>query len=281
MFGILHEPSPVLFAGDPVGGRPQRCGAGAGVRPRQPAPGREEAGAAERAGFLIPPDVAPHVAGVGAERDDDAHPVIRVAVQVVDDVLAGVVRGVVGQPALEADVTVEVDERRHDRLAGQVDHGGAGRRLDIVQRSDRDDDALIDDQPRRLDRGHARAVDKPRAVVDDRGACRPRRFRRPARATGQPAHARDGSGQGGATGRAAHGSTISNSKMHQGSLIGVPGTGQDRRPVHRARWQAHRNGSRVAAGAQGAARAAGGRQPSPHRSRRSFEAGHCRALPSS
>ena len=221
---LLHVAPPVLLARHPVGRRPQRRRPGPGVRPRQPAPGREEAGAAERTRLLVLPDVAPRVAGVRTQRDDYAHPVVRVAVQVVDDVLAGIVRGVVGQPPdvsvqvhqRRHDVSVQVHQRRHDGLAAQVDDGCSGRHLDLGLRSDRGDGAVVDDQARRLDLGRSRTVDECGAVVHDRGARRRRRFRRITRTTCRRSCARDGGGQGDAAGRAAHGSMIS--KVHRSSL---------------------------------------------------------------
>ena len=58
-----------------------------------------------------------------AQRRGDA--VVRVALELVDEVLARVVRLAVAAVALvdQPDVVVAVDERRDDRLAGQVDAG--------------------------------------------------------------------------------------------------------------------------------------------------------------
>ena len=167
--------------------RPEGRGPGAGVRRRQPAAGREEPGPAERPGLLLAPDLPPQAARVRAERDDRADAVVGVAAQVVEDVLARVVRGLVAQAALEADVPVEVDERGDDRLPGDVDDGRAGRDVDGAARSGRPDDAAGDDQRRILDRRPTVAGDQPCAGVDDvrRRLCGRRPFRRPRSAGGR------------------------------------------------------------------------------------------------
>ena len=76
------------------------------------------------------------------------------------------VRHVVAQAALEADVPVEVDERRDDRLAGGVDDHRAGRDVDGVPWPDRGDDAP-GDQRRVLNGRRSIAGDQPCAGVDD------------------------------------------------------------------------------------------------------------------
>jgi hypothetical protein len=57
-------------------------------------------------------------------------------------------------------VHVTVDERRHDRLAGQIDPPRASRRLNAAGLPDSGDRPLIDDEGRALDRRRAVAGDE-------------------------------------------------------------------------------------------------------------------------
>ena len=120
-----------------------------------------------------------------ADADRGADPVIRQALEVVDQVLAGEV--LLGHRAvpivLVADVAVQVDLRRHDGLAGQVDVRGAGRHLNLATPADprelcrsrretpssRSGGAVAGNQPRAFVHGGTAAAS---LTLDDRRARR-------------------------------------------------------------------------------------------------------------
>ena len=142
------------------------------VGPRDAPERGVQPGPAQRARFLLGPDLERKLAGVGPHRDDGADAVVGVPLEVVDQVLARVVRVVVAESLLEPDVPVQVDERRHDRLAAQVDHrrvlgdrhaGGAARGHDAP---------LVDHQHPAPDGRAAVSGDEGRPLVGDDGADR-------------------------------------------------------------------------------------------------------------
>ena len=93
----------------------------------------------------------------------------------VDEVLARVVllghRPVVDM--LEADVAMDIDLGRHDRLAGQIHAGRSGWRLQLATATDPCELRVLDDECGVLDRRAAVAGDEPRPFEDRHAGVRP------------------------------------------------------------------------------------------------------------
>jgi hypothetical protein len=87
-----------------------------------------------------------------SERQNRRDAGIGVSVQLINDVVARVILGGERSAALEAQVNVAVDERRHDGLAGQVDACRSGRGSDGTGLSHSGHTALLDEQDTALDR---------------------------------------------------------------------------------------------------------------------------------
>ena len=75
---------------------------------------------------------------------------------------------------------VRVDQRRHHRLAGEIDAARAGGRRRRTLRARPGEAAVLDDERGVLDRRAAIAGDQPRALEDRRRRARRRRRRRRA-----------------------------------------------------------------------------------------------------
>ena len=102
-----------------------RIRARAGVGRAHAAAGREEASAAEAAGGLVFAESGtPHLRD-RSPRDDGADAEVERAIEILDDGVAAVILRAIRRALLEAGVRVDVDERRHHRLAGEVDVRGA------------------------------------------------------------------------------------------------------------------------------------------------------------
>ena len=91
------------------------------------------------------------------------------SLQVVEEICRGVVVRAPGGVRLVAHVGMRVDHRRHDRLAGNVNHGSAGWRRCLLARPDAHDAAVLHHEPAVLDRRAAGAVENARAVENGRG----------------------------------------------------------------------------------------------------------------
>ena len=113
-----------------------------------------------------------HVGAVDeiADPDRGADAVEREALEMIDQVGAGegLLRHRPGGNILEAEMAVHVDQRRHHRLAGEVDACRAGRRLHLAAPADRGEAVVLDDEGRVLDRRAAVAGDEPRALEHSR-----------------------------------------------------------------------------------------------------------------
>ena len=127
--GVVRESGVRSAAGDPHPGRHQVAGAGDVAHP------------------LRLPDLEGDLLAVAAGGDDCPDAVVGVAVQVVDEVLAGEVLRAPARVALPAEMRVRVDERRHHGMAGQVDDGRLRRRLHLAGVPD-PHDAIAADQER-------------------------------------------------------------------------------------------------------------------------------------
>ena len=113
--------------------------------------------------FLI--GLEPH-----AQRGRDA--VVRVPLQLVDEVVAPVVRLAVA-PVLfvdQPDVVVTVDERGHHGLAGEIHANGALRRLTLTLLADPREGVTLHEERGILDRRAAIPDDEPRTFEPDGGA---------------------------------------------------------------------------------------------------------------
>ena len=146
---------------------PERGGARARHRRGEAASRREETRTTGLARRLVALNLAPQFAGVRPHRDDDADAVIGVALQVIFDVGARVVGGVVGQAALKTDVAMQVDQRRDEGLAGKVDDACPVRRRHGVCRTGVQDDALVHHQCARFNRGSAITGNQAGAAIDN------------------------------------------------------------------------------------------------------------------
>ena len=91
-----------------------------------------------------------------------------VHLQVVFDRLAGIQVGILCKSNHVSDVTVQVDEARHDELAGQVHRRGPGGRLELGHRSDPANPPLFDRHRGVRCRWTARSVDQREAGEHDR-----------------------------------------------------------------------------------------------------------------
>ena len=148
-----------------------RVGARPCIRRAHAAAGREQTRAAKTSRGLVLADLERRIARIDALGDDGAHAEVERAIEVVDDCVAPIVLRAIRGAFLEAGVRVYVDERRHHRLAGEIDARGARRRFHIFCPPDADDGAVLDDEGRILDRRRAIAADQRRALVD-RGLCK-------------------------------------------------------------------------------------------------------------
>ena len=127
-----------------------------------------------------------------ADPDDRADAVVGEQLQVIDQVLARV--HLLGHRAfsdvLEPDVPMEIDQRRHHGLAGEVDARGARRRLDVGAAAHICELIVFDDEGGVFDGCAAVAADEARALEDGDGRSRrrlaagPRRTGRRKRETG-------------------------------------------------------------------------------------------------
>ena len=169
--GALREfgdvPTPLLRAGHAVGGAAQSERSRARVRGRQPPPGRAQPRRCGQGRRLLAANVEGGVARVRPERDNRADAVVGVAPEVVDDVGARIVAGRVAQTVLEADMTVQADQGRHDRLARQVDAPRGGRRRQLAPRADGRDGAGRNQQHGVLDGCGRQTGDEACAFVGD------------------------------------------------------------------------------------------------------------------
>ncbi len=113
----------------------------------------------------------PHV---GAHADSRGEPVVGVAIQVVEKILAVEIRLRHAPVTLvkETKVAVNIDQRGRDGLAGQVDAGGAGRKTDLALLSDSRKPVVLNEEGGILYGGFAIADDQPRALEQDRGCWR-------------------------------------------------------------------------------------------------------------
>ncbi len=107
---------------------------------------------------------------VSPQRDDDPDPMVRIPVELVGDDLAGVVGVVETEIVDEPDVPVQVDERRHHSLAGQVDDRRTFRNRDVGGQSHVGDHTLIDHQHSSPQRRTAVTRNQSGALVGDDGA---------------------------------------------------------------------------------------------------------------
>ena len=94
---------------------------------------------------MVTRNVLPHVTDVSAQRHDDTDSVIRIAVEVIDNVVSCVVSGVVGETPLKADMTVEVDQCWHHCLTGKVNHGRASWRSHRALGTDVSNHTVVND----------------------------------------------------------------------------------------------------------------------------------------
>src|SRR5688572_17672365 len=92
----------------------------------------------------------------------------------VDDILAREVVFVlgVGGRVLVSDVAVQIDQRGHDRLAGEVDARGTGWCLDLTGSADARHAIALDEKSRVLDRSGAVADNHPGTLEQRRRRCR-------------------------------------------------------------------------------------------------------------
>ena len=102
--------------------------------------------------------------------NDRADTMIRIAIKLVSDVLAGVVGVVVAQVLHESEMSMQVDQRRHDRLPRQVDHGCTLGNAGVGCQSDGGDDAIVDEQYAPAERRAAVASDQRGALEGHDGA---------------------------------------------------------------------------------------------------------------
>src|SRR5262249_15116005 len=100
-------------------------------------------------------------------RGDDA--VERFALEMIPDVLRRVLFGAPAGVALVADVHVNVDHSRDDRLAAQSDARSAGRYRDAILTADGGDAAVLDNERSAVDWSAPVADDQTPAFVRDRG----------------------------------------------------------------------------------------------------------------
>ena len=96
----------------------------------RPLTGRRHPGAEEESGALDLPlalrelDFDREVLGVAAGRENRTKPIVGIAFEVLDQILAGVVFRSPARVPLVSQVRVGVDQGRNDRLSSQVDRGG-------------------------------------------------------------------------------------------------------------------------------------------------------------
>jgi hypothetical protein len=121
------------------------------------------------AGLLIALELQRRLGRTGADRLRDRGAVKRFPLQVIEHVLGGVVLGAPRRVSLVADVDVHVDHGGHDRLAGQLDMCGAGRRRHGASPADGTDVSVLDDEGAVVDRRARIADDQACAFIDDRG----------------------------------------------------------------------------------------------------------------
>src|SRR4029079_6725920 len=139
---------PLLFRGDVIRDPFVSVRTRTGIRRAHAAAGGEQARAAEAACSLVFTNLECGVAGIDAFGNDGADAEVERAIEVVDDRLAAVVLRAVGGALLKARMRVDVDERRHHRLAGEIDPHRARRCFHIVSASDACDGAVLDDEGR-------------------------------------------------------------------------------------------------------------------------------------
>ncbi len=88
------------------------------------------------------------------------------AIEIVDHGVARVVLLDVGRAALESRMHVRGNQRRHHRLAGQIDTTNAAGDLHRIAAPDLGDHATLDEDGALLDRRRTVADDDPRALVE-------------------------------------------------------------------------------------------------------------------
>ncbi len=152
-----------LLGGDAIGAVAHDP-TGACIGHAESAAGGEVARARARFGAHAVRQVA--ATGAGLEHRSDA--VEGIAVEHVEQVVAGVVVGGEAGAGAIAHVHVIVDQRGHHRLAGEVDPRRAGRWRQLPAPADADEPVIGDDEGRVLD-DDAVAGEKPCALVDGDG----------------------------------------------------------------------------------------------------------------
>ena len=119
------------------------------------------------------PQLVRQIARVGTGADRRGDTVVRVALKMIDVVLAREVglrqfsRGGIE----ESEMAVRVDDGRHHGLSGEIDPHCAGGHLNRAFPADRGERVVGDDERRVLDRGAAVSRDESRAL-EHRDACR-------------------------------------------------------------------------------------------------------------
>ena len=141
--GVVREPGVRSTAGDPETGRHQ------------------VAGPADLAHPLRLPNLEGDLLEVAAGGDDRADAVVGVAVQMVDEVLAGEVAGAPARVPLPAEMRVGVDERRHHRAPGQVDDCRLRRRRHLGGAADPHDQIVADQERGLLDDAAVPTITRP------------------------------------------------------------------------------------------------------------------------
>ena len=226
--GVVREPGVGSAAGRPETGRHQ------------------VAGASDLAHPLRQPDLEGGLLQVAAGGDDGADAVVGVAVQMVDEVLAGEVPGAPARVLLPAEMGMGVDERRHHRAPGQVDDRRLGRRRHLAGVPDPHDQTVADDERGLLDDA---AVTNDHAGAREQLAGRSRSGggrRLGVRAAGDGSHERqhhqiDGAPPGpGPVGRSSHRRDLRPGRRHPPSWAmrrAIHSTNAVRVPVASERWR--------------------------------------------
>ncbi len=125
----------------------------------------------------IAPAGAPalHVGAIDevADADHSADAVEGETPEMVDEVFAGkgLLRHRAGGDVLKSEMAVEVDQRGHHGLAGEIDVSGACGHLRIAAAADQGEMSVLDDEGRILDHG-AVASDQACAFIDCGGCLR-------------------------------------------------------------------------------------------------------------
>ena len=107
--------------------------------------------------------------GARAHHRDDA--VVEISVQMIDEVLARVVRRGERRAFQIADMSVQQDDPGHQCFAGQIDPHGAARELDLAPPADSRDGVVLDEHGGVVDWRAAIASDQP-CALEQRTACR-------------------------------------------------------------------------------------------------------------